>query len=44
MFLRIANFAVQITLPDGAKMATFGDNLKMTFKLEFPMSIKQVTR
>lgn len=44
MFLRTADFAVQATLPEGVKMATPGDNLKLTFKLEFPMSIKKGDR
>jgi len=41
MFLRTADFAVSVTLPDEIKMATPGDNLKLTLKLEFPMSIKK---
>ena len=41
MFLRTADFAVQVFLPDDVKMATPGDNVKLTFKLEFPISIKK---
>lgn len=40
MFVRTADFAVQITLPDEIKMAAPGDNLKITLKLEFPIPIK----
>jgi elongation factor Tu len=41
MFLRTADFAVNVTLPDDVKMATPGDNLKLTLKLEFPMAIRK---
>jgi translation elongation factor EF-Tu-like GTPase len=41
MFLRTADFAVAVTLPDDVKMATPGDNLKLTLKLEFPISIRK---
>ena len=41
MFLRTADFAVQVFLPENVKMATPGDNIKLTFKLEFPISIKK---
>jgi translation elongation factor EF-Tu-like GTPase len=41
MFLRTADFAVAVTLPENVKMATPGDNLKLNLKLEFPMSIKK---
>lgn len=39
-FIRTADFCVSINLPDNVKMATPGDNLKITMKLEFPMPIK----
>jgi elongation factor Tu len=39
-FIRTADFSVSITLPEGVKMATPGDNLKFTMKTEFPMAIK----
>jgi translation elongation factor EF-Tu-like GTPase len=41
MFLRTADFAVAVTLPDDVKMATPGDNLKLFLKLEFPISIRK---
>jgi len=44
MFLRTADFAVTTFLPADVKMATPGDNLKLTLKLEFPMSIKKGDR
>jgi elongation factor Tu len=40
MFIRTADFAVSLTLPEDIKMATPGDNLKVTMKTEFPMPIK----
>lgn len=39
-FIRTADFCVTITLPENVKMATPGDNLKITMKTEFPMPIK----
>jgi elongation factor Tu len=39
-FIRTADFAVKITLPETIKMAAPGDNLKVFMKLEFPMPIK----
>ena len=39
-YIRTADFSVAITLPDNVKMATPGDNLKITMKCEFPMAIK----
>lgn len=44
MFLRTADFAVTTKLPETIKMATPGDTLKLTMKLEFPMSIKKGER
>jgi translation elongation factor EF-Tu-like GTPase len=41
MFLRTADVAVAITLPESIKMATPGDNINLTMKLEFPMPIKK---
>jgi elongation factor Tu len=39
-FIRTADFSVSITLPENIKMATPGDNAKITMKCEFPMAIK----
>ncbi len=39
-YIRTADFCVSITLPDNVKMATPGDNLKITMKTEFPMPLK----
>jgi elongation factor Tu len=39
-FIRTADFSVAITLPENVKMATPGDNVKITMKCEFPMAIK----
>lgn len=39
-FIRTADFSVSITLPENVKMATPGDNVKITMKTEFPMAIK----
>lgn len=44
MFLRTADFAVKVTLPEAVKMVTPGDSVKLTFKLEFPISIKKGER
>jgi len=41
MFLRTADVAVNITLPDEVKMANPGDNLTLIMKLEFPMAIRK---
>jgi elongation factor Tu len=43
-FIRTADFAVKITLPENIKMAAPGDNLKMTMKTEFPMPLKKGER
>jgi len=39
-FMRTADVAAAITLPEGVDMAKGGDNLKFTIKLEFPMPVK----
>lgn len=44
MFIRTADFACSITLPETVKMATPGDSVKATLKLEFPMPIKKGER
>lgn len=44
MFIRTADFAVTITLPENIKMATPGDSVKVTMKTEFPMPIKKGDR
>jgi elongation factor Tu len=44
MFIRTADFAVSVMLPDNVKMATPGDNLKCNMKTEFPMPLKKGER
>lgn len=39
-FIRTADIATAITLPDSVKMAMPGDNLKITMKFEFPFPCK----
>jgi elongation factor Tu len=39
--MRTADFAAAIQLPENVKMATPGDSLTITMKLEFPMPIKK---
>lgn len=39
-FMRTADVASAITLPEGVEMAKGGDNLKFNMKMEFPMPIK----
>lgn len=43
-FIRTADVAAQIKLPDGVEMAKGGDNLTLTMKLEFPMPITKGER
>ncbi len=43
-YIRTADFAVSITLPENVKMAAPGDNIKVTMKLEYPMPIKKGER
>lgn len=44
MYLRTADFACSLSLNEGVKMATPGDSVKVTMKLEFPMPIKKGER
>jgi elongation factor Tu len=39
--MRTADVASALTLPEGVKMATPGDTLTISMKLEFPMPIKK---
>ena len=39
-YIRTADVAASLTLPEKIEMAKGGDNLKVTMKLEFPMPIK----
>lgn len=39
-YIRTADFCVSINLPENVKMATPGDNVKITMKTEFPMPLK----
>lgn len=43
-FIRTADVAASLTLPEGVEMAKGGDNLKVTLKLEFPMPISKGER
>ena len=40
LYLRTADFAASITLPENVKMACPGDNVRITLKFEFPMAVK----
>lgn len=40
VYVRTADFAAKITLPEDKKMAAPGDNVKLTLKFEFPMPVQ----
>lgn len=44
LFIRTAEVAAAITLPEGVEMAKGGDNLKLNLKLEFPMPLQKGER
>jgi elongation factor Tu len=41
IYLKTADVAVEITLPDNIKIAMGGDNLSCKMKLSFPLPIEQ---